>query len=132
MRIARAGATYHVAAHEEFFKNQPADFRPVGIAFGADGASLYICDWQHRDTKENVVVGRLWKATYTGANRATPKPAWYLAAAMGQPFQLLPARGPVTPSSTSATGGSSRSRRRPCGSRRPRHTRTRYGMLTAR
>src|SRR5438046_2352466 len=84
VRIARAGATYHVAAHEEFFKNQPADFRPVGIAFGADGASLYICDWPHRDTKENVVVGRLWKATFTGANRATPKPAWYLAAAMGQ------------------------------------------------
>ncbi|PYK63574.1 MAG: hypothetical protein DME21_02475 [Verrucomicrobia bacterium] len=85
VRLDRAGATYRLAAHEEFFKNQPADFRPVGIAFGADGASLYICDWQHRDTKENVVVGRLWKATYTGANRATPKPAWYLAAAMGQP-----------------------------------------------
>ena len=87
VRIARAGATYRVATHEEFFKNQPADFRPVGIAFGADGASLYICDWQHRDTKENVVVGRLWKATYTGASRAKPKPAWYLAAAMGQPSE---------------------------------------------
>src|SRR6266542_5534896 len=85
VHLARSGATWRVAAQEEFFQNPPADFRPVGIAFDPEGRSLYICDWQHRDTKENVVVGRLWKATYTGPGRPTAKPAWYLPAALGDP-----------------------------------------------
>ena len=84
--IERAGGTYRVAAHEEFFRSPPDDFRPVGIAWSDDGLSLLVCDWQHRDTKENVEVGRLWKATYTGASPSVPKPSWYVAAATGKPF----------------------------------------------
>jgi len=87
VRLARDGATYRVAAHEEMFANPPEDFRPVGIALGSDGRSFYICDWNHRDTKEEGAnVGRLWKLSFTGPIRATPKPAWYLPAAMGKRF----------------------------------------------
>jgi putative heme-binding domain-containing protein len=46
----------------------------VGIALGADALSIYICDWNHRDTKANVTVGRLLKLRYTGKSHATPSP----------------------------------------------------------
>jgi putative heme-binding domain-containing protein len=85
VRIERDGATFRVVAHEELFRDVPEDFRPVGLAWSADGLGLYICDWQHRDVKvKSADVGRLWKLTWTGANHATPKPAWFLAAAMGK------------------------------------------------
>ena len=84
--IEREGATFRVVKSEEMFPNPPEDFRPVGIAWAADGASLLICDWQHRDTKEDVKVGRLWKATFTNAIALLPQPAWYAAAAMGREF----------------------------------------------
>lgn len=85
--IKRAGATYRVVKHEKLFPNPPADFRPVGIAWSADGLSMYICDWQHRDEKANVRVGRLWKLTWEGASGATPKPDWFVPAATAKPFQ---------------------------------------------
>lgn len=84
--IERAGATYHVVKREKMFPNPPADFRPVGIAWSADGLSIYICDWQHRDEKEDVDVGRLWKLSWDGESNATAKPAWFVAAASNQPF----------------------------------------------
>src|SRR5207249_9878441 len=59
LRIEREGATYKVVSREDFFADPPADFRPVGIALSPDGMGVYICDWNHRDTKENVTVGRL-------------------------------------------------------------------------
>ncbi len=85
--IERAGATFRVNRHEEMFKDLPDDFRPVGIAVSADGASLYICDWQHRDTKEDIQAGRLWNLKWTGRNESLPKPPWYLPAAMGRSFK---------------------------------------------
>jgi len=84
--IERAGATYRVVKHEKLFPNPPADFRPVGIAWSADGLSMFICDWQHRDEKGDVRVGRLWKLTWEGKSHATPKPDWYVAAATGKNF----------------------------------------------
>ncbi len=72
--IAREGATYRVVSKTDFFVNPPEDFRPVGIALGADAMSIYICDWNHRDTKENVAVGRLLKLSYTGKNNSKPRP----------------------------------------------------------
>jgi putative heme-binding domain-containing protein len=89
--IERAGATYRVVKHEKLFPNPPADFRPVGIAWSADGLSMYICDWQHRDEKADVRVGRLWKLTWEGASGATPKPDWFVPAAMAKPFQATTA-----------------------------------------
>jgi putative membrane-bound dehydrogenase-like protein len=86
VRIEREGGTFRVSGSEDFFANPPNDFRPVGITWSADGKGFYICDWNHRDTKENVLVGRFWKATYTGQTRGTAKPQWYLPAAMGKSF----------------------------------------------
>ncbi|HKQ38315.1 MAG TPA: HEAT repeat domain-containing protein [Verrucomicrobiae bacterium] len=72
--VARDGARYRVVSRQDFFTDPPEDFRPVGIALGADALSIYICDWNHRDTKENVTVGRVLKLSYTGKSHATPAP----------------------------------------------------------
>ncbi len=82
--VARDGATYRAVSRQDFFADPPGDFRPVGIALSPDGLAVYLCDWNHADTKDKVVVGRLLKLTYTGKSRAAPKPAWYLPAAMGK------------------------------------------------
>jgi putative membrane-bound dehydrogenase-like protein len=87
VRVAREGATYKALSRQDLFTDVPADFRPVGICFSPDGASLYLCDWQHVDTKEDVEVGRLLKLTYTGKTDATPKPQWYVPAATGKQFR---------------------------------------------
>lgn len=87
LRIERERATYKVVSREDFFADPPENFRPVGIALSPDGLSIYVCDWNHRDTKENVSVGRLWKLGYTGKSQAAPKPGWYLPAAMGKAFE---------------------------------------------
>lgn len=84
VQIERSGATFRAVHDEQMFINPPADFRPVGIAFSDDGASIYICDWAHRDTKEQALTGRLWKLSWTGKNNAAPRPSWYLAAATGK------------------------------------------------
>src|SRR5262249_12470752 len=84
VRTARDGATFRAARRQDLFAEVPEDFRPVGIAWSADGLSLIICDWQHRDTKEVVAVGRLLTLTYTGRSHAAPKPTWYLDAATGR------------------------------------------------
>ena len=84
IQIARGGGTFRAAHDENIFINPPADFRPVGITFSDDGTSIYICDWQHRDTKEQAVAGRLWKLTWTGRNYSTARPSWYLPAGLGK------------------------------------------------
>ncbi len=87
VRVERAGGSYRAVSKEDLFPNPPGDFRPVGITPGPDGRSIYICDWQHRDEKEKVSVGRLFKLTWTGQDHSTPKPAWYVPAAMGRKFE---------------------------------------------
>jgi putative membrane-bound dehydrogenase-like protein len=82
--LAAEGASYRVAAFEDLFIDPPDDFRPVGIAWSADGRSLYICDWQFRDQKANVDVGRLWKLSWTGPGRGAERPGWWAAAAQGR------------------------------------------------
>jgi len=72
---------------ESLFTNPPEDFRPVGLTFSPDGRSLLIGDWQHRDVKDtNAIAGRLWRLTWTGSERPTPFPAWYVPAATGKSF----------------------------------------------
>ena len=90
VRIERDGATYRAVSRQDLFTDVPANFRPVGIAFSPDGAGIYICDWQHADTKEDVEVGRLLKLSYTGDSRAAPRPAWYVPAATGKPSEATP------------------------------------------
>jgi putative membrane-bound dehydrogenase-like protein len=88
VHIERDGATYRAVSKEDLFVDPPEDFRPVGIAFASDALGIYICDWQHRDVKdEKAEVGRLWKLISTNTTHAAPKPAWYLPAATGEDFQ---------------------------------------------
>jgi hypothetical protein len=84
VHVQRDGATYRAVSREDVFSKVPDDFYPVGIAWGADAKSIYICDWQHRDTKENVVAGRLWKMTFRGLSEPQARPHWYLPLAMGR------------------------------------------------
>jgi putative heme-binding domain-containing protein len=83
VRVERDGASYRAVSREDFFRDPPADFWPVGLALSPDGLGLYVTDWQLYDRKD-VVIGRLWKATYAGPSRGAPKPPWYLRAAMGE------------------------------------------------
>ncbi len=78
------GATYRVQSSQEMFLDPPDDFRPVGISPSADGRSIYICDWAHRDTKEDVTVGRVWRMTFLGETNPQPKPDWFIPTASGQ------------------------------------------------
>ena len=86
VRMERSGGTYRAVSKEDLFPNPPGDFRPVGITPGPDGKSFYICDWQHRDEKAAVSVGRLLKLTWTGPDYSAPKPAWFVPAATGKKF----------------------------------------------
>ncbi len=88
----RDGGTFRVRARTDLFPDPPEDFRPVGITLHPDGRSLLICDWQHRDTKEEKAsCGRLWKLTWNGPSQATARPEWYVPAALGRPVSPTPA-----------------------------------------
>lgn len=89
--VARDGATFRASERRDLFAIPPEDFRPVGIAWSADGRSLYLCDWQHRDTKEAVAVGRLLKLTHSGPDQSAPKPPWFVDAATGRDFRATTA-----------------------------------------
>jgi putative membrane-bound dehydrogenase-like protein len=86
VRLQRDGASFRAISKDDLFPDPPGDFRPVGITPGADGKSIYICDWQHRDEKAAVDVGRLFKLTWTGPDQAEAKPNWFLPAASGKGF----------------------------------------------
>ncbi len=86
VRVERDGATWRAASREDFFSRVPADFWPVGIAWTPDGLGFYLADWQLYDRKD-VTVGRLFKAAWTGKSAAAPRPAWFVPAAMGRPFE---------------------------------------------
>jgi putative heme-binding domain-containing protein len=86
VRLQRDGASFRAISKEDLFPDPPGDFRPVGITPGADGKSIYICDWQHRDEKAAVDVGRLFKLTWTAPDEAAAKPNWFLPAASGKKF----------------------------------------------
>ena len=83
VRMEREGASYRMAGAEELFLDPPADFRPVGLGWSADGRSFYVCDWQYRDQKTKDQAGRLWQVEWTGESHAAPRPAWWTAMASG-------------------------------------------------
>jgi putative membrane-bound dehydrogenase-like protein len=87
VRVERDGGTYRAIEKTDLFPVPPPDFRPVGIAWSADAMSMFICDWAHRDVKEDVAIGRLWKLTFASNSLAAPKPRWFLPAAQGEAFQ---------------------------------------------
>ncbi|MBI3867336.1 MAG: HEAT repeat domain-containing protein [Verrucomicrobia bacterium] len=85
-RLERSGATFRALDPEDLFPDPPGDFRPVGICPSEDGASIYICDWQHRDNKEKVTVGRVFRLTHRAPQATAPRPDWHIAAASGKAF----------------------------------------------
>jgi len=89
LEIARVGATWKIVSTEKFLTAGGGEFRPLGQAVSPDGMSIYICDWNYGGwTAKGKQTGRLIKATYTGAaSLAAAKPAWYVPAAMAQPFE---------------------------------------------
>src|SRR5882672_5041935 len=87
VRVERDGGTYRAVEKIDLFPDPPPDFRPVGTAWSADAMSLFICDWAHRDVKEDVAIGRLWKLTFAGKSLAAPKPKWFVPATQGEKFQ---------------------------------------------
>ncbi len=90
--VERAGGSFKIVRRDNLLTKGSKDFRPVGIAVSADGMSLYIADWNFGGwSNRSVKAGRLIKATYQGKSQAAPKPAWYLPAAMGQPFKATTA-----------------------------------------
>ncbi len=86
--LRRDGSTFGAALDENLFLETPPDFRPVGIAFTDDNAALYICDWQHRDTKEQAVAGRLWKLSRDMPEPRRALPAWHVAHGTGQSVEV--------------------------------------------
>ncbi|MCX6953159.1 MAG: HEAT repeat domain-containing protein, partial [Verrucomicrobia bacterium] len=91
LRVSRDGGTYKVDERVQtegldFLTETGKPFRPVGIAISADGLSFYIADWNYSGWRAKNIAGRLLKITYTGPSLATPKPAWWVAAASGRPF----------------------------------------------
>jgi putative membrane-bound dehydrogenase-like protein len=90
--VERNGGTFKIVRRENLLTKGSKDFRPVGIAVSPDGMSLYIADWNFGGWSNRAVkAGRLIKATYTGKSQAAPKPAWYVPAAMGQPYKATTA-----------------------------------------
>lgn len=90
VRLERQGSTFKASDPLELFPDPPADFRPVGICLSADGSSLYLCDWQHRDNKEKVAVGRLFKLTHSHPLDIPAPPVWWTNAASGRPITATP------------------------------------------
>ncbi|MBM3845971.1 MAG: c-type cytochrome [Verrucomicrobia bacterium] len=80
--ISRRGATFQTNETREIFPDPPGNFRPVGIRPTHDGTGFYLCDWQHRDSKNKVTVGRLFRITHENA-KPSQLPAWHVQASNG-------------------------------------------------
>jgi putative membrane-bound dehydrogenase-like protein len=86
--VERSGATYRIAKRDDkFLKGGTEPFRPLGITITPDGMGFYICDWNYDGWNNKKDIGRFMKLSWTGKSHATPRPAWYLPAAMGQKFE---------------------------------------------
>jgi putative heme-binding domain-containing protein len=86
VRVEREGATFRLASREDFIiaRGTDASFRPVGIAPSQTEPVIWICDWQHPDTKADVVTGRLLRARFVGKHTPRARPDGWLQAALGR------------------------------------------------
>jgi putative heme-binding domain-containing protein len=89
--VKRAGGTFALDKMEDFL-TPGGDLRPLGIDTTADGLGFWVTDWGYGGWhQKKPSVGRLIKVTWTGKNHSTPKPAWYVPAAMGKKFEATTA-----------------------------------------
>ena len=72
--VAPSGASFEVVKQETVVeKGDLVDFRPFSVACSADGSSLYLVDWAFNGwLADGPPAGRLFRLTYTGADRVTP------------------------------------------------------------
>jgi len=84
--VQRDGATYKVVKKEDLLSNG-GELRPVGITVAPDGLAFYVADWNYSGWTQKAKAGRLIKVSWTGPSGAARKPAWYVPAAMGKPFE---------------------------------------------
>lgn len=88
--VERSGATYKVVKRHEDFLTRGGELRPLGICVTHDGAGFLVTDWNFggwKNAEAGGKVGRLIRMTYTGKMDPTPRPAWYVAAGTGKPFE---------------------------------------------
>src|SRR3954462_1523892 len=88
--VERAGGTYKVVKREQFL-SPGGELRPLGINVTPDGLGFLITDWNYGGWKqptEGGKRGRLLRVTWTGKSNASPKPNWYVRAAMGVPVAI--------------------------------------------
>ncbi|HEY7119474.1 MAG TPA: HEAT repeat domain-containing protein [Tepidisphaeraceae bacterium] len=86
--VERSGGTYKIVKRDDkFLKGGTQPFRPLGACVTPDGMGFYITDWNFDGWNSKQDAGRFMKLTWTGKSQATPKPAWYVPAAMGQKFE---------------------------------------------
>jgi putative heme-binding domain-containing protein len=89
--VERDGGTFKVAKMEDFLK-PGGDLRPLGIDVTNDGKGFWVTDWGYGGWhQKKPMVGRLIKVTWTGKDFSTPKPKWYVPAAMGKKFEATTA-----------------------------------------
>lgn len=90
-QVSRDGGTFKVDQMTDFL-TPGGDLRPLGIDITADGLGFWVTDWGYGGWhQKKPEVGRLIKVTWTGKDHATPKPAWYMPAAMGKKFEATTA-----------------------------------------
>ncbi|QOV90454.1 HEAT repeat domain-containing protein [Humisphaera borealis] len=90
-QVSRDSGTFKVDQMTDFL-SPGGDLRPLGIDITADGLGFWVTDWGYGGWhQKKPEVGRLIKVTWTGKNHATPKPEWYVPAAMGKKFDATTA-----------------------------------------
>ena len=88
--VERDGATYRVVRRDEAFLTPGGELRPLGICVTHDGTGFLVTDWNYggwKNAEAGGKVGRLIRMTYTGEMNPAPRPAWYVAAGTGKPFE---------------------------------------------
>lgn len=87
--VQREGATFKIVKRELFLtRGNGGELRPIGVTVMPDGMSILVGDWNYGGwNNKSAQTGRLIKVTYTGPSHAAPKPAWFIPAAEGKPFE---------------------------------------------
>ncbi|MGE3819581.1 MAG: HEAT repeat domain-containing protein [Isosphaeraceae bacterium] len=75
-KVERSGGTFRVVSKTPFVtRGGVEDFRPFSLAVSPDGASFHLVDWAYSGwLADGPRTGRLYRLTYVGKDRPTPRP----------------------------------------------------------